>query len=224
MTIPPRPSNSRWSEADFQTIIRVWHCSQLEINQLRELEASLGDLDHWINDPAHVVRYLKGPQGHKPAEQLFRKMVQWRIDNNVDTILEDYTPPGILMDYCPSAILHGLDKDGDPIYLERAGVTDAAGLLKRYGHDALIKHVIWLRELVDRGIWKQEHEERMGRPIAEITIVYDLAGLNSRHLKAGVLPFFCCHDQSDARLLYEPGQMHVHHSCSLYLSIRLAHC
>lgn len=110
--------------------------------------------------------------------------------NNVDTILEDYTPPPVLMDYCPSAILYGLDHDGDPIYLERAGATDAAGLLTHFGHKALIRHVIWLRELCGRGAWIKDHEERMGRPITQVTIVYDLEGLNVRHLRPGVLPLF----------------------------------
>jgi hypothetical protein len=96
----------------------------------------------------------------------------------------------VLLDFCPSAILHGLDKDGDPIYLERAGATDVACLLKEFGHKALIRHLIWLRELCGRGEWIKDHEERMGRPITQVTIVYDLAGLNSRHLRPGVLPFF----------------------------------
>jgi CRAL/TRIO domain len=94
------------------------------------------------------------------------------------------------MDYCPSAILHGLDHDGDPIYLERAGATDAASLLTHFGHKALIRHVIWLRELCGRGAWITNHEQRMGRPITQVTIVYDLEGLNMRHLRPGVLPLF----------------------------------
>jgi hypothetical protein len=30
---------------------------------------------HWKNNPFEVVRFMKGPQGHKPAERLFRKMI-----------------------------------------------------------------------------------------------------------------------------------------------------
>ena len=189
-TIPPRPDNSRWTEEDFYKVIRVWDLSQDEINKMRELEEKLSDVTHWKNNPFEVVRFLKGPQGHKPAEKLIRKMVDWRVANHVDSILEDYTPPALLLDYCPSAILHGLDHDGDPIYLERAGATDASALLKRYGHDGLLRHIVWLRELCGRGTWIHNHEERMGRPITQVTIVYDLAGLNARHLRSGVLPFF----------------------------------
>jgi hypothetical protein len=42
---------------------------------------------------------------------------QWRIENDVDTILDTYKPPKVLLDYLPSAILAGYDKEGDPIYL-----------------------------------------------------------------------------------------------------------
>lgn len=189
-TIPPKPEPSRWEEIDFLKVCHVWQLTDSEIQQMRILESKLDDIDHWKNNPFEVVRFLKGPQGYKACEKLFRSMIQWRIDQNVDAILEDYTPPQVLLDYCPSAILHGLDKEGDPIYLERAGATDASGLLRRFGHSALIKHVVWLRELCGRGAWVQDHEARMGRPITQATIVYDLAGLNSRHMRPGVLPFF----------------------------------
>lgn len=188
--IPPRPSQSRWNEDDFLKVIWVWDLSQDQINKMRELELKLYDVTHWKNNPFEVVRFMMGPLGYKPAERLFRRMVAWRIDNDVDTILQDYTPPPVLMDYVPSAILHGLDHDGDPIYLERAGATDAASLLKKFGQKTLIHHLIWLRELCGRGEWIKDHEERMGRPITQVTIVYDLAGLNSRHMRPGVLPFF----------------------------------
>lgn len=189
-SIPPRPHRSRWNEDDFQKVVRVWDLSQEEINTMRDLEGKLSDITHWKNSPSEVVRFMKGPAGQKGAERGFRKMVDWRLQNDIDRVLEEYTPPPILLDYCPSAVLHGLDYDGDPIYLERAGATDASGLLRRFGHDALMKHVVWLRELCGRGKWIQSHEERMGRPITQVTIVYDLAGLNTRHMSPGVLPFF----------------------------------
>jgi len=188
--IPPRPAHSRWNEDDFRKVVRVWELSQDEVNKMRELETKLLDVAHWKNNPFEVVRFMKGPQGYKPAERLFRRMIDWRVREHVDTILDDFTPPQVLMEYVPSAILHGLDHEGDPIYLERAGATDAASLLKRFGHDHLIQHIVWLRELCGRGKWIQDHEERMGRPITQVTIVYDLAGLNARHMRPGVLHFF----------------------------------
>lgn len=66
---------------------------------------------------------------------------------------------------------------------------DGYGLLSRYGKEKLMKHIIWSRELASRGRWIEEYEKKMGRPPTRLTIVYDLQGLNSRHMKSGVLPF-----------------------------------
>ena len=66
---------------------------------------------------------------------------------------------------------------------------DGYGLLSRYGREKLMKHIIWSRELASRGRWIEEYEQKMGRPPTRLTIVYDLQGLSSRHMKPGVLPF-----------------------------------
>ena len=66
---------------------------------------------------------------------------------------------------------------------------DGHGLLTRYGREALMKHIIWSRELASRGRWIEEYEAEMGRPPTRLTIIYDLQGLNSGHMKPGVLPF-----------------------------------
>jgi hypothetical protein len=73
--IPPRHSCSHWKEDDFVRVVQVWDLSQEEISMMRELEAKLYDITHWKNNPFEVVRFMKGPQGYKPAERLFRKMV-----------------------------------------------------------------------------------------------------------------------------------------------------
>ena len=76
--IPPRPTRSHWKEEDFLRVVHVWDLSQEEIYMMRELEAKLYDVTHWKNNPFEVVRFMKGPQGYKPAERLFRKMIQVR--------------------------------------------------------------------------------------------------------------------------------------------------
>jgi hypothetical protein len=65
---------------------------------------------------------------------------------------------------------------------------DGPGLLNRFGRERLLKHIIWSRELAFRGRWIEEYEREMGKPPIRLTIIYDLQGLNSRHLMPGVLP------------------------------------
>jgi hypothetical protein len=71
---------------------------------------------------------------------------------------------------------------------ERGGAMDGPGLLSRFGRERILKHIIWSRELAFRGRWIEEYEREMRKPPTRLTIIYDLQGMNSRHLKPGVLP------------------------------------
>lgn len=180
---------ARWSLKNLQYIRTLWSLSDEQYQELSLMKDKLADIDHFKNNPYEVTRFVTGPQGFDHAERLFRECIAWRIENNVDEMLETYKPPQILLDYLPSAILAGTDKEGDPIYLERGGAMDGPGFLTRYGREKLMKHIIWSRELASRGRWIEEYERKMGRPPTRLTIIYDMQGLNSRHMKAGVLPF-----------------------------------
>jgi CRAL/TRIO domain len=117
--------------------------------------------NHSKTVPLQVVRFLRARPGNvDAAEIMFRNMIAWRRQNKVDSILHDYTPPDEIVQHFPGAILQGLDKQGDPIFLSRTGVTDGAGLVQKYGREEMIRHAIWLRELVSRGEWLEECEQQ----------------------------------------------------------------
>jgi hypothetical protein len=179
----------RWSQKNIDFVRDLWNLTDEDVRQLLIVKDKIADLDHWKNNPFEVVRFVTGPQGYGKAAELFRTMVEWRIENNVDNLLDEYTPPKILLDYLPSAILQGYDKEGDAVYLERGGMMDGHGLLSRFAQERLLKHIVWSRELASRGRWIEEYEKVQGRPPTRLTIIYDLQGLNSQHLRPGVLPF-----------------------------------
>ncbi|CAB9501459.1 SEC14-like protein [Seminavis robusta] len=178
----------RWSVQNLEYVRDLWKLDDEQYRELVAMKTKLADVHHWKNNPYEVIRFVTGPQGFHKAEELFRDMVKWRIENNMETILDTYKPPKALLRYYPSAILKGYDKEGDPIYLERGGAMDGPGLLSRFGRERLLQFVIWGRELSFRGRWIEEYELKQGRPPTRLTIIYDLSGLNSSHLKAGVLP------------------------------------
>jgi CRAL/TRIO domain len=175
-----------WSDENVALVARLWELTEQETNDLQELGRRLlqtkrtrssvdsdddddDNSDSWdfvaqhgkTKDPLQVVRFLRARPGNvDAAESMFRNMMAWRRRNHVDSILQDYTPPDEIVQHFPGAILQGLDKDGDPIFLSRTGVTDGAGLVQKYGRDEMIRHAIWLRELVARGEWIQECEEQ----------------------------------------------------------------
>lgn len=194
MSTPPYTASSsttRWSEAELEFSIHHWQIPELQQAQLLELRDRLQDIDHWKNSPDTVIRFLRARSGNvKAAEIMFRNMIQWRIDNQVDNVLEDYHPPALLQEYFPGAILKGFDRDGDPIYVGRLGVTDAAGLLEKYGEEELIRYNIWLRELVSRGKWMDEYRLERGNPVKRVTIIEDLYGLSITHSSKAILSLY----------------------------------
>ena len=179
-----------WSEANLREAIELWKLNDDEVARLKELQHNLKDCAHHFKyDPHIVLRFMTSPLG-KDAEPLFRKMVQWRIENKIDSFLDDYKPDPILVDYNTTAILKDYDYDGDPIYVERGGMTDGYGMLKRFSKEQLMDYAIYTRELNTQGAWISDYEQRQGHKVKDVTVVYDLKGMNTHHLNPQVLNFF----------------------------------
>lgn len=179
-----------WSEKSVKEVIERWDLSPEMQQRLMEFKEQVADIDHFKNDPHMLVRFLHGPWGYKEAESMFRKMVEWRLLHNVDTILDDYVPPPLLLEGIPSAVLQDYDREGDPVYVERGGCVNIPGLLKIFGKDEMYKHGIWSRERNTNGAWINDYERRTGRKAKAITIIYDLKGLSSTHLNAKGVEYF----------------------------------
>ena len=136
-----------------------------------------------------IIRFLKEFQFDlQESETKFRQSIQWRLENNADNILEEYTPPA-LYNYFPLAVLEGADRDGDPIYIERSGAADTLGLLQRFGRDEMIQQAIWGKELMIRGPWQEawSKNNQNGR-VKQFTTILDLKGLNRHHLNPTLVP------------------------------------
>ena len=179
-----------WSDDSVAAVVQLWDLSEKEQEALVTLGTKLHKdyNSHRKTEPTEVVRFLRArPNDVKAAEKMFRNMMEWRQQNNVDTILQDYTPPSELINKYPGAVLKGVDKDGDPIFVGRVGVTDGVGMIEKYGHDEMIKHAIWIREMVSTGSWIQDFENQGGngkrRPIKRMTIIEDCFGVSySTHM------------------------------------------
>ena len=170
---------STWDEASIMRTSALWGLTTRDLTNLIELGNRLQDIGgHSKNNPADVVRFLVASSSDvNSAETKFRKMVSWRKQHDVDQILLNYHPPKELVDHYPGAVLAGLDNEGDPIFLSRLGVTDAAGMLQRYGHNEMINHAIWLRELLCTGQWMQEYEKIHKRPVKRALVIEDVHGI-----------------------------------------------
>ncbi|CAB9503614.1 SEC14-like protein 2 [Seminavis robusta] len=183
-------SKDPWGAENVQEYIDSWGLTQEQIDKMWALQRKLVDVDHFKNEPECILRFMFAPTGYDNAEACFRKMIEWRLDNNVDTILDDYNPPKRLLESSSSAMLHGLDREGDPIYVERGGAVDVGTLLKEFSAEEIVKFCIWTRELHTRGAWIEAFERRQGRRIKGVTVVYDLKGMSTKHLNPKGMDLF----------------------------------
>lgn len=177
-----------WSDEHFAGCTKLWDLNNEDQAKLRILQERLSDIKHWMNDPYEVVRYFMEYDGDiEITERKFRAMINWRIQYDVDNILDNYSPPP-LFNYFPVGVLKGVDKDGDPIHVERTGASDMLGLLDKYGKDEMVKHAIWVREQDSHGEWQRKYQRQRGQRVRKFTVIADMHGFNMRHLSPRLTP------------------------------------
>lgn len=181
-----------WSDESVRQVTEQRQLSPPEVQKLWQLHDALqADYgSHPMNRPVHVVRLLRECRGNLArAEHKFRIMMQWRIEEHVDDILDTYVPAHPLMaQYVPSTILDGYDREGGTIWIERPGATDSCGLTRAFGIDELLRYSIYLREASYRGAFAEEYQRRNeGRNPTGTTAIIDLQGLSWQHIKPGKL-------------------------------------
>jgi len=177
---------------------------KMKIRQIQQLILEeVGD--YWKNDPYEVVGYLQDFPNWSPEKiaNLFKEMVQYRKENNIDTLMDRYTPPPE-MGYMPAFMLKDMDRDGDPIYVTRVGAWRAMDMINdpRIGADGLLQYTQFLQEYVGTRYlgknvpsswnWQTEYFEKNVHDInpnrrryKQFTSVFDMEGLNwSQHLKS----------------------------------------
>ena len=171
--------------------IRYWKLDFSQGNVLTDLRDRIRDVDHPHNRPGVVIRYLRTQKYDlNKAEKMFRDSLKWREEHGVDTMVQEFKPPTELTDKYPGAILKGRDKEGDPVFMSRMGVTDVHGMLQKYGHSEMIRYEIFKRESAVCGSWLADWQEESQRPIRHILIIEDLHGLSRKALSSKVASLY----------------------------------
>ena len=182
---------SKWNDESVAMVAGWWQLKEGQVTKLWQLHDRLTDVTHWKNQPNEVVRYLRDAKFNvKDAEAKFRRMIQWRIDEKVDEIIHDYQPPHPLMEeFIPTTVLEAVDKQGDPLWVERVGAADSWGLFKRFGQADLIRYAVYIREVCIRGAWAEDFQRRSnGKPPMRATAIIDLGGMTWDHCRPALLP------------------------------------
>lgn len=181
------PYEERWTEEKVEESAKLFGLDASQKEQLLELRDRLADLrDYWMNGPFELSRFVLEPTcSGKVAtmDKRFRKCREWRIDNNIDTILETYSPPGYAYKF-PGGVLQDTDRDGDWVVVTRNG--EPLELIRRHGKEEIIQALLWGNEFNFRGPWLADHAACGKRPTIG-TAILDLKGLSPRHYHPALL-------------------------------------
>ena len=83
---------------------------------------------------------------------MFKNMVEWRKENQIDSILERFLFEQINVKRLDKYLkwgYHGVDKVGRPVYLERAGSIDADAILREVTAEFCQDLKIYIHEVRD---------------------------------------------------------------------------
>ncbi|XP_067930008.1 SEC14-like protein 2 isoform X2 [Watersipora subatra] len=105
--------------------------------------------------------------------------MEFRKANNCDELCTVYRAPEVLSKYYVGGVC-GFDKEGFPVWLDPFTRLDTRGILHSATKEQVLLHKLYSCEQLLLTLKSQT--AKMGKPIDQINIIYDVAGLSWHHL------------------------------------------
>jgi len=105
--------------------------------------------------------------------------MNWRRENNIDSLLSTYTVPEVLKKYYAEGLV-GEDKEGCPVWIFRIGKIDYCGLLNRLTPAEMETFMIWIVEKTVQHM--KDLSEKLGKPVETVYDVVDTEGFTLKQL------------------------------------------
>ncbi|GAB4823183.1 hypothetical protein N2152v2_010229 [Parachlorella kessleri] len=152
----------------------------------RAVEATAGPLRPSF-DKFYLRRFLRARQHDiQRAKEMFLKHLQWRRENGIDTILEDFVfhERDAFLTLWPQGY-HKTDKLGRPIYIQHLGQINVKRLEELTSEERMIKFHVQEYERALKYIFPA-CSKVAGRNISQTLTILDVQGVGLRHLTGDV--------------------------------------
>ncbi|XP_030847293.1 SEC14-like protein 3 [Strongylocentrotus purpuratus] len=151
-----------------------------QADALKAIRTNLDDVLQEKHDDHCLLRFLRACRFNvKKAEEKFRRDLDWRIKNNIDSIHDWYEIPEPCLKYWPGGAT-GLDKDGHVVWIAPLGNVDPKGMLYSVKAGDIVKTNI---SILERLVNEQKIiSKKLGRHIEGITFIVDLEHLGAGHI------------------------------------------
>nr|CAH0109445.1 unnamed protein product [Daphnia galeata] len=113
------------------------------------------------------------------AETMFRQSLEWRQTNQVDKILDTWTPPEVLIKYYAIGTT-GKDKFNCPLWINAFGRMDVSGILQSVSKRDYLRYIVYITEMSHRLMI--QNTALSGKPVLHQTLIIDLAEFSLNQL------------------------------------------